>query len=150
LHLEFRLPFKPNAKWQHRGNSGIYIQNRYEVQLLDSFGQPAKDRGCGALYDMKAPQVNMTFPPLTWQTYDIEFQGPEFNDAGEKTEKARITVRHNGVVIHDDVALPHGTGAGKKRGEVEAGPIVLQDHNNPVRFRNIWLVRGAKSTDAGP
>jgi hypothetical protein len=140
LHIEFRLPFKPNASDMERGNSGMYIQNRYELQMLDSFGLPPQIDGCGALFDMKPPRLNMTFPPLSWQTYDVVFEGPTFNDAGEKIDKARMTVRHNGVVIHDDVALPHGTGSWVGKGEVESGPILLQDHHNPVRYRNIWLV----------
>jgi hypothetical protein len=140
LHLEFRLPFKPNAWGQSRGNSGIYVLGRYEVQLLDSFGRAPQHDFCGALYKFQTPRVNMTYPPLNWQTYDITFVGPALNDQGEKLRNARITVRHNGVVIHEALELPGGTGAGGDKPEVEAAPIYLQGHNNPVRFRNIWLV----------
>ncbi len=139
LHMEFRLPYKPDANGQDRGNSGVYILNRYEVQLLDSFGLKPQKGGCGAIYGLKPPAPNMCYPPLRWQTYDIEFQAARFDD-GEKVRNARMTVRHNGVVIHDDVELPHPTGSRKGDGDVRRGPILLQDHGNPVRFRNIWLV----------
>jgi hypothetical protein len=141
LHLEFRVPFQPEADNQGRGNSGLYIHNCYEVQILDSFGQKPRDNGCGSLYRFKTAKPNMTFPPGRWQTYDIEFTAPRFNDEGQKIENARVTVRHNGVRVHDDVELPDGTGAGSDRSEKTAGPLVLQEHDNPVRFRNIWLVR---------
>ena len=153
MHLEFRLPFKPETRpsSQDRGNSGIYTFNRYETQVLDSFGldldrrnwkeQPDSDptQWCGCLYKFKLADTNMCFPPLTWQTYDIEFTAPRF-DGTKKVANARITVYHNGVKIHDNVELPKGTGAGGMRPEIARGPIVLQGHGNPVRYRNIWLV----------
>lgn len=153
LHLEFRLPFKPETRpsSQDRGNSGIYTFNRYETQVLDSFGldldrrnwkeQPDSDptQWCGCLYKFKLADTNMCFPPLTWQTYDIDFTAPRF-DGSNKIANARITVVHNGVKIHDDVELPKGTGAGGNREEIANGPLVLQGHGNPVRYRNIWLV----------
>ena len=155
LHLEFRLPFKPETppSSQDRGNSGIYTHNRYETQVLDSFGldldrkawearkQPLKSdpkQWCGCLYRFKLADTNMCLPPLAWQTYDIDFTAAEF-DGEKKTKNARITVIHNGVKIHDDVELPKGTGAGGGRKEIPAGPIVLQGHGNPVRYRNIWI-----------
>ena len=139
LHLEFCTPFKPWATGQGRGNSGVYIQRRYEVQILDSFGLEGKPNECGGVYRLKPPAVNMCFPPLSWQTYDIEFTAPQFDDAGKKVRNARITVLHNGVVIHDDLELPNKTGAGKPEGP-DPGPIYLQNHGNPVRVRNIWIV----------
>ncbi len=153
MHLEFRLPFKPETTpgSQDRGNSGIYSFNRYETQVLDSFGldldinawkeKPQSDpkQWCGCLYKFKLADTNMCFPPLTWQTYDITFTAPRFED-GKKVKNARITVVHNGVKIHDDVELPKGTGAGGGRKEIARGPIVLQGHGNPVRYRNIWIV----------
>ena len=153
LHLEFRLPYKPNAilTSQDRGNSGIYLQNRYETQVLDSFGLvydrehikiPLKSdpkQWCGCFYKFKAADIPMCFPPLRWQTYDIEFRAPKF-DGEKKTANAHITVKHNGVTIHDDVELPKGTGAGGGRKEVPKGPIIFQGHGNPVAFRNVWLV----------
>lgn len=140
LHLEFKLSYMPNARGQARSNSGIYMQGRYEVQVLDSFGLEGRDNECGGIYGVKAPDVNMCFPPLSWQTYDVEFTAPRFDDEGKKTANARITVRHNGVLIHDDVEIPGPTrGAPVKEGP-DPGPLYIQDHGNPLRFRNIWVV----------
>jgi hypothetical protein len=139
LHLEFRTPFMPTDSGQKRGNSGVYLQNRYECQVLDSFGLEGEDNECGGFYKAKRPDVNMCFPPLTWQTYDIEFTAPQFDAAGKKTKNARVTVRQNGVVIHRDVELPGITPGGLKD-EGSTGPLKLQDHNNPVAYRNIWIV----------
>jgi len=139
LHLEFRTPFMPRSRGQARGNSGVYVQGRYEVQILDSFGLEGKDNECGGIYSVAPPAVNMCLPPLAWQTYDIDFTAARYNDAGEKTENARITVRHNGVVIHDDVELPTATPGYQDEGPEDA-PLFLQDHGNPVVFRNIWVV----------
>jgi len=152
MHLEFRLPFKPGRlpSSQDRGNSGVYIFNNYECQVLDSFAvdldegnnpfktQSRNRQWCGSFYKFKTPDVPMVFPPLRWQTYDIEFTAPRF-EGGEKVKNARISVRHNGVLIHDDVELPKGTGAGGGRPEKEKGLIYLQGHGNPVAFRNIWI-----------
>ncbi len=141
LHLEFRTPFKPKSKPgnQDRGNSGVYIFNNYETQILDSFGIKAEFNFCGALYRTKSPDVNMCLPPLSWQTYDIHFTAPRFKDA-KKTSNARITTFHNGVRIHDDIELPKGTGAGGGRPEKPRSNIHLQGHGNPVSFKNIWLL----------
>lgn len=140
LHAEFRTPFKPLARGQSRGNSGVYIFGRYEVQILDSFGLEGRDNECGGLYRQKAPDVNMCYPPLAWQTYDVDFQAPRFENE-QKVKNAVITVRHNGVVIHNNVELPGPTGGGKRAGETAApGPINIQNHGNPVHLRNIWLV----------
>jgi len=139
LHLEFRTPFMPNSLGQARGNSGIYIQRRYEVQVLDSFGLEGVHNECGGLYRQKPPLVNMAFPPLVWQTYDIHFRAARFNDAGEKTENAQITVYHNGMAIHEGYELTGKTGAGQPEAPT-AMPILLQNHSDPVRYRNIWLV----------
>ncbi len=139
LHLEFRTPFMPTARGQARGNSGCYLQSRYEVQILDSFGRAGKDNECGGIYETKAPDVNMCLPPLAWQTYDITYKTAKFNDAGTKTADARITVRQNGVVVQDDVSLPKSTRAAPLKEGSEPGPLHLQNHGNPVRFRNIWL-----------
>ena len=142
LHLEFRLPYMPQARGQARGNSGCYLQGRYEVQMLDSFGLEGKDNECGGIYQAASPSTNMAFPPLAWQTYDIDFTAAKFNDSGEKTANARVTIRHNGVVIHDNLELPQGTPGGVLRGEsAEPGPIFLQNHGDPVRYRNIWVVK---------
>jgi hypothetical protein len=142
LHLEFRTPYMPQATGQARGNSGVYIQQRYEVQILDSFGLEGVENECGGLYRQTRPDVNMCLPPLTWQTYDIWFTPPAFADDGQtKTANARITVLHNGVPIHLHREITAKTGGGKAEGP-DPLPINLQDHGNPVAFRNIWLVPG--------
>lgn len=155
MHLEFQLPYKPRSPLssQDRGNSGVYLHNRYEVQVLDSFGlvyDPAyvkvKIRSdprqwCGCFYRFKTADTPMCLPPLTWQTYDIEFTAARFGKDGAKTSDAVITVLHNGVKIHDAVKLPKGTGIGGTRPEVAEGPIIFQGHGNPVAFRNIWILR---------
>jgi len=154
MHLEFKLPFKPgrNASHQDRGNSGIYIFNNYEVQVMDCFSldyrhpennaiklESNHKQWCGALYKMKLPDVNMCYPPLRWQTYDIEFTAPEF-EGGKKVKNARISVRHNGTLIHDDVELMKGTGAGAGRKQLAEGPVFFQAHGNKVMYRNVWAV----------
>jgi len=141
LHLEFMLSFMPNARSQARSNSGCYQQGRYEVQILDSFGLEGKDNECGGIYTIRPPDTNMCFPPLSWQTYDIDFTAARFDKDGKKTADARMTVRHNGVLIHHNVAVPRTTRAAPVRNEgPQPGPIYIQNHNNPLRFRNIWLV----------
>ena len=140
LHLEFLLSFMPKASEQRRANSGCYLQSRYEVQILDSFGLAGKDNECGGIYNVKAPDVNMCYPPLSWQTYDIDFTAAKFDADGKKTADARMTVQHNGVLIHKDVAVPHATTAAPQGEGPEPEPVYLQDHGNPIRFRNIWFV----------
>jgi hypothetical protein len=139
LHLECRVPFRPEASGQLRANSGVYLQGRYEIQVLDSFGLGLESNECGAIYEQRAPSVNMSFPPLVWQTYDIDFEAARFDASGVRTAPAVVTVRHNGVVIQDRVALTGPTGRGEPEGP-EPGPLLLQDHWNPVVYRNIWLV----------
>jgi hypothetical protein len=141
LHVEFRTPFMPAARGQGRGNSGVYIQRRYEVQILDSFGLPGEANECGSLYKQRRPDVNMCFPPLSWQTYDIDFTAARFGADGRKACDARVTVRHNGVVIHDDVAIPNKTGAGQTESPIPL-PILFQDHNDAVAFRNLFVELG--------
>ncbi len=140
LHIEFRLPYQPTARGQGRGNSGVYLQGRYEVQMLDSFGLTGEHNECGGLYSIKKPDLNMCFPPLSWQTYDIDFTAAKYDDAGKKTANAQMTVRHNGVVIHENVELPKTTTGAPSKDSAEIGFLHLQDHGNPVRYRNIWIV----------
>jgi hypothetical protein len=140
LHLEFRLPYQPTARGQGRGNSGLYVQGRYEVQMLDSFGLKGLSNECGGIYKVSGPSVNMCFPPLSWQTYDVDLTAPKVDDRGKVIAPARVTVKHNGVVIHDDVELPQPTPGGRGGGVIDPGPVFLQDHGNPVRYRNIWVV----------
>jgi len=140
LHIEFRTPFMPKARGQGRGNSGVYLQGRYEVQVLDSYGLQGKDNECGGIYHVATPLVNMCAPPLQWQTYDITFRAPRFDKDGKKIEDACVTVLHNGVVIHDHVKIPGPTGGALDNNVAEPGGIYLQDHGNPVQYRNIWLV----------
>jgi hypothetical protein len=139
LHLEFRTPFMPQSRGQGRGNSGVYVQSRYELQILDSFGLDGKNNECGGFYKIAEPRVNMCFPPLSWQTYDIDFTAARYDPRGNKIDNARVTVRHNGVVIHDDLELPHHTPGRHAEGPVPDA-LFLQDHGNPVVFRNIWVV----------
>jgi hypothetical protein len=140
LHVEFRVPYMPKAKGQARGNSGVYVQGRYEVQVLDSYGLESKKDDCGAIYEVAAPKVNACKAPTVWQSYDIEFHSPRCEN-GKKVEAARISVVHNGVKIHDDVKIPvDNTRAGLGGDPCQPGPIMLQDHGNPVQFRNVWLL----------
>jgi hypothetical protein len=142
LHVEFRVPYEPDKKGQGRGNSGVYVQGRYEVQVLDSYGLEPKNNECGGIYEVAVPLVNACKAPTVWQSYDIEFTAPIFKD-GKKVEPARMTVYHNGVKIHDDVKIPvDNTRAGLGGDPSSPGPIMLQDHGNPVQYRNTWLVQG--------
>ena len=143
LHVEFRVPYEPKSSGQGRGNSGVYLQGRYEVQVLDSYGIPADKLGqgdCGGIYGVAKPPVNACKAPTVWQSYDIEFHSPRCVN-GRKEEPARITVYQNGVLIQDNVKIPvDNTRAGMGGDPCKPGPILLQYHGNPVQFRNIWLL----------
>ncbi len=138
-HLEFLLPFKPLGRGQDRGNSGVYLQDRYELQVLDSFGLKGENNECGAIYSQAAPALNMCFPPLTWQTYDIDFTTAQHDDSGKKVKNAVVTIQQNGVTIHQNLELQGPTPGGKKE-DPSGGPLQLQGHGNPVFYRNIWVV----------
>jgi 3-keto-disaccharide hydrolase len=141
LHVEFRVPYMPDKTGQARGNSGVYLQGRYEVQILDSYGLKSQDNDCGGIYKIAAPRVNACKAPTVWQSYDIDFHAPQFRD-GKKISPARISVVQNGVAIHDNVEIPlDNTVAGLGGDPSQPGPIMLQDHGNPVQFRNIWLLQ---------
>ncbi len=137
LHVEYMLPFWDDAG---RANSGIYIQDRYEVQIIDSFGHPGGRGEDGSLYQQRAPDLNVSLPPYHWQTFDILFRAPRFDEEGDKTENVRISVIHNGVLVHDNVELEKGTGWGGRKEEVPREHFYLQRHRGPCFFRNVWLI----------
>lgn len=149
LHAEFRLPYMPIADGQQRGNSGLYLQSRYECQVLDSFALLPKIDGLGALYRFRPPAINMCFPPLVWQTYDVQFTAPRWNSDGTKARNATITSWVNGVKVQDGISLPNKTGAGKLEAPLLL-PTRLQNHGDPVRFRNIWVVDRGLATSEFP
>ena len=109
------------------------------MQVLDSFGLKGENNECGGIYSQIAPAINMCFPPLTWQTYDIDFIAAKFDATGQKTKNALATIKHNGVTIHDRAELKGPTPGGKKE-DLSGGPLQLQGHGNPVFYRNIWVV----------
>lgn len=143
LHLEFCCPDSPpHVTGQGRGNSGVFLQGRYEIQVLDSYNigkEPGKG-DCGALYNHAAPLANACRPPDEWQTYDLFFRAPRFEPGNAKTENARVTALQNGQLIHNNVEVLKQTGAALDENYDQPGPILLQDHGNPVRFRNVWLL----------
>ena len=139
MHLEFLLPYRPAARGQGRGNSGFYQIDHFEVQILDSFGLEGANNECGGIYSIKDSDVNACFPPLSWQTYDVDFTNAKTKD-GKKIKNAKITVRLNGIVIHDNFEIPRKTGGSRGEPEGTPGPMKLQGHGNPLQFRNIWIV----------
>jgi hypothetical protein len=140
LHVEFAPnDVGPGPTGQARGNSGVYLQNRYELQVLDSYGVKKVEPGdCAGLYGQKAPDKNVSKPPGQWQTYDVTFHAARFED-GKKVKPATVTVIWNGEKVHDNVELKGPSGGGDKE-SAEPGGVRLQDHGNPVKYRNIWIV----------
>jgi hypothetical protein len=140
LHLEFMVPDSGN------GNSGLFFGGMFELQILNSGEKknPGKT-DCGAVYLLRDPDCNAALPPLKWQAYDVDFRAPRFNRAGEKIEPARLRAKLNGTVIHDDVELAEPAKWAPYIREGPTAPIVLQDHENPVRFRNIWILESQKA-----
>jgi hypothetical protein len=138
-HVEFLLPYRPDARGQGRGNSGFYQVDQYEVQILDSFGLEGKDNECGGVYTRLAPKVNMCLPPLQWQTYDVEFTNA-VREGDKVVKKARITLKHNGVLVHDNAEIAGVTGGARNEPEGTPGVLRLQGHGNPLQFKNIWVV----------
>ena len=151
LHVEWAAPTPPKGEGQGRGNSGVFLFGRYEMQVLDNYeSQTYPDGQATAIYGYMPPLVNACRPPGKWQTYDIIFEGPRFNEDGTVAKKAIATILHNGIVTQNHTELigetPHKqVGTYHKHGE--KGPLKLQDHGNPVRYRNIWI-RELKPVDS--
>lgn len=139
LHIEFWVPLMANAQGQARANSGVYLQGRYEIQVLDSYGLKSQSNDCGAIYGVAAPLVNACRPPEQWQSYDAIFHAPKFDAQGNQISKARMTVFQNGVLIHENVEIPDSTVASMGGDVKKPGPLMLQDHGCPIRYRNIWV-----------
>jgi len=146
IHLEWAAPVKVEGDGQGRGNSGVFLMNTYEVQVLDSFENPTyADGQAGAVYGRQKPLVNVCRKPGEWQTYDIIFHRPLFDETGKVTRRATFTVLHNGVLVQDHAVLSGGTGwmgphaASEYKAHPDKLPFAMQDHGNPVRFRNIWI-----------
>jgi hypothetical protein len=143
LHIEWATPEKIEGEGQGRGNSGVFLMGMYEVQVLDSYeNETYADGQAAAIYGQYPPLVNASRPPGEWQSYDITWHGPRFDETGKLLSAARITMLHNGILVHDNVTLTGPTGH-HARPSYKAHPdkltIGLQDHGNPVRFRNIWI-----------
>lgn len=135
MHLEFQVPLEPKKEPQSRGNSGVIIQNEFELQILDSFGLKGQHNECGGLVKIKRPDANMSSPPRAWQTFDIDFTAAEFTDTHKLLDPPLLTVRHNGVVIHRDVELPPDDSSKARRWQLS-----LESTGSPVLFRNIWIL----------
>ncbi len=139
FHIEFKTPYEPAGRGQGRGNSGVYFESRYEIQILDSFGLVPGMGDCGSIYSIAITKENACFPPLSWQTYDVIFVAPHENAEG-KLEPALMTVFHNGVKIHENQPVPHTTTAAPEKKNAVQGPLFLQDHGHAVCYRNIWYL----------
>lgn len=139
LHVEFWLPLMADKKGQARANSGVYLQGRYEVQVLDSYGLDSQDNDCGGIYKIAKPLLNACRKPEQWQSYDIAFRAARFVD-GKLKESARASVFHNAVMIHNNLEIPMPTGGAINEDMSKPGPILLQDHGNLVRYRNLWIL----------
>jgi hypothetical protein len=145
LHIEWATPAAPKGEGQERGNSGVFLMGRYEVQVLDSYENKTYYHGqAGSVYKQYAPLVNASRKPGEWQTYDIIFHAPRFDEQGKVVDRARVTVVHNGVLIQNNVEIYGITYNDRPAIYIAHNPqesIRLQDHGNPVRYRNIWIRR---------
>lgn len=142
IHIEFCVPDMPQASGQSKGNSGVILHGRYEVQVLDSYGKPTPGTGdCAAVYGQHAALLNACRPPLEWQTFDIVFRTARYSDDGELTELPRLTLLQNGIVVQNNVTIQGSTRRRPEPAPGNQGPLLLQDHGCPVRYRNIWLVK---------
>jgi hypothetical protein len=143
LHVEFAEPVPPKGESQERGNSGVFLMGLYEIQVLDTYeNKTYADGMASAVYGQYPPLVNASRPPGQWQTYDIVFHGPRFDKEGKLTRPARVTVLHNGVLVQDNVELSGPTAHGERppyKAQPDKLPLALQDHGNPVHYRNIWI-----------
>ncbi|MDP6636865.1 MAG: DUF1080 domain-containing protein [Phycisphaerae bacterium] len=140
LHIEWRCPYEPTRRGQGRGNSGVYTQKRYEVQVLESFGLASKSNDAGSIYKVANTKINASLPPLQWQTYDIEFTNAIVGSDGKTKTPPLMSVLHNGVQIHKDVPMPGKTTAAAASGLTVKDSLMLQDHGNKVEYRNIWII----------
>lgn len=141
IHVEFRVPNLPEAQGQDKGNSGVFIHGRYEIQILDSYNMPAAEYECGGIYGMKNPRVNASLPAEEWQTYDIIFRAPILDANGDVDTIGRMTVIHNGIVIHNNIPLSCVCGGSIDNRHASVGPLMLQDHHNKVSFRNVYIIK---------
>ena len=143
LHIEWATPTPPHGEGQERGNSGVFLMSHYEIQVLDSYHNDTyADGQAGAVYGQRPPLVNASRPPGQWQTYDIVFHRPRFAPDGSVRDSARVTVLHNGVLVQDNTVITGWTvHAARARYQPHADrlPLLLQDHDNPVRYRDIWV-----------
>ena len=142
IHVEFRIPDMPDCTGQAKGNSGVYVHGCYEIQVLDSYGiENPRNDDCSGIYSIQDPLCNACLPAEEWQTYDIIFRAPRFNQYGEIAEDGRITLLQNGIVVHNNFILPSVTPGGiTENRRVAKGPLMLQDHGNAVSFRNVWVM----------
>lgn len=140
FHTDFMISYVPHTQGiGQRPNSGVYLQQRYEIQILDSFGVIERAHDCGVLYAQVTPKINMCYPPLAWQTFDIDFTAARYDASGKKTRPGRCTLKFNGVTIIDDVEIKHSTPAGIPESPAP-GAIYLQAHGLPVFYKNVWVV----------
>jgi len=140
VHVEYKTPMLgAGVTGQERGNSGVYLKGSYEMQVLDSFGRPPEIDGAGSLYGIRAPLVNSCFAEEMWNTYEIDFTAPSYDGSGNKLSNARVTAHLNGELVQDDTEAPAATDPAHPEA-AGPGPLMLQEHQNSVAFRNIWVV----------